>query len=822
VDSLALQLCLNASRDGQTVRFAGDFHLANVQLGRTNPGKREASRILPVRAPGDNLVLEGYGGTLQAPALRDFPRRPNPLGPVRLPGTPRVLSIEQQVVLITNRLRAMYDGHLRGKGPVVTPDGGTAFYRFHCKGDKIEFDGSWVVLGETIVQFANAFGSGLNYVKTLDMGAAAAALRAWGVKFNAHLTGVSQSGVPAHQGASSLMPMPAVPAGESRPAVLLDLVYTLLKLFVAHVCDGAAHAAEVAGGTLLPNPDPASVLMRRIAETEPMLTTGQWTGLTDARLRLEGLDLVGPLAEILSLNASLPSWRQLPFRPLLFEHAHGLDVGTRQPGDGGSGGGRLAVEVHDCTFEGFLGDGVSVRSTTDFVGRNIRVRECVRASLASVSGSSSVHLRNFTVVNDPLLGLGSTLDLEQDSNGVQPDNTTTASIAFDVGNVALLGGARVDLTAWTGQVSGDQPSLVQLSNVVCDRGSLWATFGGDLKDVRPLGGVDFRVRNCHFGGANGVNPHLNSPGRLHLTGCTFEPYDIPPAELASLDKRDPDPARAMPWSAIWLALGLNGHDFPALVELSGCAFLLSDQARARPGWWSAIRLQANATGATSALVLRSCTIAAAYDFGVQNPTFRQSDDLGGDVTTEQGGTVVARHLINHARLPFNFQNDSGKTSLDIDLDGIETLRPGARGWPALRLRMQAGDRLTTRNWWSRPEPVEFDNATDVLGIQPWPDGATWQHQNAPLGGRSLYGTMPILNRSHAFLGGYLFTRFYIPPGLAGDTYTWSPPLPAVKLPLVVAWRCLSTGNGYDGVDRPHRSDLALWVPLRALLPNEPA
>jgi len=59
VDSLALQLCLNASRSGQTVCFAGDFHLANIQLGR-EPGETSAE-LIEGRAPGDNLLLEGYG-----------------------------------------------------------------------------------------------------------------------------------------------------------------------------------------------------------------------------------------------------------------------------------------------------------------------------------------------------------------------------------------------------------------------------------------------------------------------------------------------------------------------------------------------------------------------------------------------------------------------------------------------------------------------------------------------------------------------------------------------------------------------------------------
>jgi len=279
VDSLALQLCLNASRSGQTVCFAGDFHLANIQLGR-EPGETSAE-LIEGRAPGDNLLLEGYGGALRAPALREFPPRPVAAGPVRLAGSSRVLSIEQQVVLITNRLQAMYDGHLRGSGIVAGAGGKSESYRFHAGGDTVAFGGSWP--GQQGAGFIAAFASGPTYLRELNMTSASEALGALVTKFNAHLSAVSQSGVHAHQGTGPLTRMAVVPTGESRPAVLSELVYDAVDVFVAHVCDGQAHAAldRADGVSWLPNPDPASALMRRIGRTESMLTSGNWTGLTN-------------------------------------------------------------------------------------------------------------------------------------------------------------------------------------------------------------------------------------------------------------------------------------------------------------------------------------------------------------------------------------------------------------------------------------------------------------------------------------------------------------------------------------------------------------
>jgi len=162
--------------------------------------------------------------------------------------------------------------------------------------------------------------------------------------------------------------------------------------------------------------------------------------------------------------------------------------------------------------------------------------------------------------------------------------------------------------------------------------------------------------------------------------------------------------------------------------------------------------------------------------------------------------------------------------LDVDLDGIETAAPVKGGWPGVRLQVQKADRWVIRGWWTSPEPVEFDHRVDVLGIRKLKGGLTWEHHNALLGGRSLYGDGPILQGTHPFLGGYLFTGFYVPPGLAGDIYTWQPAPPAVKVPLVVAWRCVKTGNGWAGteakeLDRVRSAGaLAQWVPLRALVP----
>ena len=225
---------------------------------------------------------------------------------------------------------------------------------------------------------------------------------------------------------------------------------------------------------------------------------------------------------------------------------------------------------------------------------------------------------------------------------------------------------------------------------------------------------------------------------------------------------------------------------------------------------------------------------ANHDFGVQNPSHRTDMAPDSSPTPPRGGRMVARHLINLARLPFDFQNNAINTSderrLDIDLDGIETRADGDRGgWPGMRLQTQVGARLSVRNWWMRPEPVDFDPVADVLGVRLPRTGSrgpfTWDDEAVTLGGRSLFGEWPVLmgeagrgRLGRPELGGYRFDAFYVPPGLAGDIYTWQPPRPALDGPLVVAWRCVKTGSGWAGLKPPGGANLAQWVPLRALMP----
>ena len=102
VDSIATQLCLAASRRGQTVRFVGDYSLSTINLGK------EDHKVLSVRALGDDLLLEGYGGTLEAPPIRPFPQRPAPLGPVSIPGTSVSLSAAgcERAILQKNAIKS--------------------------------------------------------------------------------------------------------------------------------------------------------------------------------------------------------------------------------------------------------------------------------------------------------------------------------------------------------------------------------------------------------------------------------------------------------------------------------------------------------------------------------------------------------------------------------------------------------------------------------------------------------------------------------------------------------------------------------------------
>jgi len=261
----------------------------------------------------------------------------------------------------------------------------------------------------------------------------------------------------------------------------------------------------------------------------------------------------------------------------------------------------------------------------------------VRTSLSSVSGGSTVHLRNFTVRNDPALGLGSTLDLEQDSHGVQPDTSRTAAVGFEVHNAALLGGARVDLALSSAMIEAERPARVLLSNVVCERGLLSMHLSGEGKEA-----VGVKVRNSHFGGAGQLAANLANPGRIKLTGCTFEPFDVP---AGSERARDVDPSYALPWSALGVAFGVDGVGFAHRVELSGCVFLLSARARSagRDGWWSAIGLRTS-RATRSRLVLRGCVIAPEYDFGIQNPARRVNADPDSSADGLYGGGVSARHL----------------------------------------------------------------------------------------------------------------------------------------------------------------------------------
>ena len=299
-----------------------------------------------------------------------------------------------------------------------------------------------------------------------------------------------------------------------------------------------------------------------------------------------------------------------------------------------------------------------------------------------------------------------------------------------------------------------------------------------------------------------------------MIGCTFEPYGLSETAIQRFNARAPcpidgdlpasdrDPSSknrcTTPWGAFRVSMKANAGASP-LVELVGCAFLLSEAARLEPGWWAAVQFSGGGQGVLS---LRGCTISDRYDFGVQNLIYRRYDQVTGKFLADGafGGHLVARQLVNLATLPFDLLNNQGPKTLLVDLDGIETRAleaddPGA----LLRIWTQPADRLSVRGWWTAPESRAFNADRDFLRIRK-SIGKSWDHRGMTLGGRHLNGTRPI-------------NEAWSPAGLAGDIYRWIP-RELRDEPFVVAWRCVGTGGDLGG-EGTH----AVWAELRTLVPE---
>ena len=747
VDALALQLCVNASRPGQTVRLVGNFNLTSVDLKGLRFGGGE---------PG------GTGLRFEGPAVLGTP----PLLPLTLPEPPWPLSDTELFVLLVNRLVAAYTHHIQLKTHVTQ-----AIKPAHIGGNVPDDTALFVSMFTRAWGYATSFPQAVATFVGNDGILASYNLHLQTRRFDYTITVSPMPPQPMTSDVHAQWPLglfPRYSGSLTEVAELLPYARLFADVLSTHVLDDEVHTTD----TGVPNADPYSSMMRQISQYEAMLFFDKARLGQDASVSFRNLRFVGPIDGLIAYNDQQRELghpeAMLPFEQLQLEHAHGVMLGVETAY-------RLSVEVEDCVFEGLGGDGLSLGRNLDASVSHLHARDCGRRGVSMVGGNTQLHLSGAILERSPGRSLSTGFDIEVDASGLDRQSQPVRGVGGTLSNVDLRGGAELSCT-----LRADTSQIFRFRNLRIESGG-FTVQGTGKGETFP---IQVFFDNCVFGGWGNKIEHA---GRVDFRNCLFDPT-LPP--------REGDERAAMLAVSWWSSTVPNV--LRQTVRLHGCSF---------DGWAGASGAQAGVVivqdilDRGNRLELVACRFGPALSVALANAA-----NAGGGRLRAADLVCHAPTLID-----MNITGNPPSTpvrSVDIDVRGVE-MKPSDQDHvrvlaPVLRLdKVSAAFVCRVRlDDWLQPLKTNRFELTPAEAFDGQFEGGRQLEGSTPIhlyAGRKMWWPAGIEGDIYTWTEGGKTAE----EGKAKEVFRWrcvrtggasaSRDSRAFRPPLWVPWRCVSIG-----------------------------